>query len=86
VQERSRSVKALFAVQRRNPQDIRTDSHALLFDSSTYDSVKGNSLQNFQFRIGGRYFPAAPVQTSNVVGSNIPNGGAEAFLEASYFY
>lgn len=28
-----------------------------------------------------RYFPAAPVQTSNVIGGNIPNGGAEAFIE-----
>lgn len=55
VQERSRSVKALFAVQRRNPPVITTDSHALLFDSSAYASATGNSLQNYQFRIGGRY-------------------------------
>lgn len=31
--------------------------------------------------INTRYFPAAPVQTSNVIGSSIPNGGAEAFVE-----
>lgn len=55
VQERSRSVKALFAVQRKSPAVISLDSHAFLFDSSNYDSSKGNSLQNYQFRIGGRY-------------------------------
>ena len=81
IQERSRSVKALFAVQRKSPADITTDSHALLFDSSTYDASKGNSLQNFQFRIGGRYYPAAPVQTSTSIGSSVTNGGAEAFME-----
>ena len=81
VQERSRSVKALFAVQRRSPALISTDAHALLYDSSAYASTTGNSLQNYQFRIGGRYFPAAPVQTSNVIGGSIPNGGAEAFVE-----
>lgn len=54
VQERSRSVKALFAVQRRSPADIGTDSHALLYDSSTLTSGVGNTLQNYQYRIGGR--------------------------------
>lgn len=81
IQERSRSVKALFAVQRKSPADITLDSHALLFDTSTYNSSIGNSLQNYQFRIGGRYYPAAPVQTSTSVGSSITNGGAEAYIE-----
>jgi len=80
VQERSRSVKALFAVQRRSQPTFFTDSHALLFDTS----INGAStLQNYQFRIGGRYFPAAPVQTSSGVGSAISNGGAEAYVELS---
>jgi hypothetical protein len=77
VQERSRSVKALFAVQRRSPAIITTDSHAFLFDSSSTN----NTLQNYQWRIGGRYFPAAPVQLSTVIGGSVSNGGAEAFLE-----
>ena len=81
IQERSRSVKALFAVQRRNPPAQNTDSGALLFDSSTIDTTFGNSMQNYQYRIGGRYYPAAPVQLSTTPGSGITNGGAEAYLE-----
>lgn len=77
IQERSRSVKSIFAVQRRSPAVIATDSHAFLYDSST----SNNTLQNYQFRIGGRYFPAAPVQTSNVIGGRVSNGGAEAYVE-----
>lgn len=80
VQERSRSVKALFAVQRRSPADIGKDSHALLYDSSSYNTT-GNTLQNYQYRIGGRYFPAAPVQLATTVGGQVPNGGAEAWTE-----
>jgi hypothetical protein len=53
VQERSRSVKALFTVQRRNPSAFGTDSHALLFDTATYSSG-GTTMQNYQYRIGGR--------------------------------
>lgn len=78
VQERSRSVKALFAVQRRQQPTFFTDSHATLFDTS---SNGASSLQNYQFRIGGRYFPAAPVQCSSNVGSGISNGACEAYLE-----
>ncbi len=55
VQERSRSVKALFAVQRRNPSSLFTDSHALLFDSGAFASG-GTTMQNYQWRIGGRFF------------------------------
>lgn len=78
VQERSRSVKALFAVQRRQQPTFFTDSHATLYDTS----VNGAStLQNYQFRIGGRYFPAAPVQCSSNVGSAYSNGAAEAYVE-----
>ncbi len=80
VQERSRSVKAIFAIQRRTPTTAATDSGAFLFDSSTY-SATGNSMQNYQYRIGGRYFPAAPVQLSMSAGSPVNNGGAEAFME-----
>lgn len=38
-------------------------------------------MQNYQYRIGGRYFPAAPVQLSTTVGSAITNGGGEAYVE-----
>lgn len=74
IQERSRSVKSLFAVQRKGTQSIYSDSGALLFSSV-------GSMQNYQYRIGGRYFPAAPVQCTTVVGGAISNGGAEAYIE-----
>jgi hypothetical protein len=80
VQERSRSVKALFAVQRRQQPDIQRDSHATFFDTASNGQ---STLQNYQFRIGGRYFPAAPVQCSSNVGSGFSNGGAEAYVELS---
>ncbi len=41
----------------------------------------GSTLQEYQYRIGGRYFPASPVQCSQAVGSNTSNGGAEAYIE-----
>jgi hypothetical protein len=78
IQERSRSVKAIFAVQRRAQPSFNTDSHATFFDTSNNGS---STLQNYQYRIGGRYFPASPVQCSTEVGSEFSNGGAEAFLE-----
>lgn len=84
VQERSRSVKSLFCVQRRTPVNISYDSHATFFDTSnatTNGVTSGGTLQQYQFRIGGRYYPAAPVQCSTSVGSAITNGGAEAFTE-----
>jgi hypothetical protein len=82
VQERSRSVKALFAVQRRAPFKIDTDSGATFFCSNPEGSQNAaNTLQSYQFRIGGRYFPAAPVQCSTDAGGQKPNGGSEAFME-----
>lgn len=39
------------------------------------------TLQEYQFRIGGRYFPASPVQNSTEVGGDISNGGAESWVE-----
>lgn len=88
IQERSRSVKALFAVQRRSPATFETDSGALHFVSnsssiaSNTDTVQtAQTLQDYQFRIGGRYYPAAPVQCSLNSGSTLSNGGAEALTE-----
>lgn len=90
IQERSRSVKALFAVQRRNPPTFTTDSGACFYDTSAVSSGTGGTLQNYQYRIGGRYFPAAPVQCSLSAGSQVSNGAAEAYTELSkalkYFF
>ncbi len=43
IQERSRSVKALFAVQRRAPSSLLYDQGALLYNSATT-----GTLQNYQ--------------------------------------
>lgn len=79
VQERSRSVKALFAVQRLPQPNIGRDNGALLYDTAA--ALQPSTLQQYQFRIGGRYFPASPVQTALTLGSGITNGGCEAFVE-----
>lgn len=76
IQERSRSVKSLFAVQRLFPNTIATDSGACFFTSTA-----ASTLQQYQFRIGGRYFPASPVQCSQASFGSNSNGGAEAYLE-----
>lgn len=77
IQERSRSIKSLFVVQKRFSPLFTTDAGATFFDTS---SNTQSTLQNYQFRIGGRYFPAAPVQTA-LHGAVHTNGGAEAYLE-----
>lgn len=88
IQERSRSVKALFAVQRRAPATFETDSGALHFvtlngkgASNGSSALSSATLQEYQFRIGGRYFPASPVQCNLDSGSSVSNGGAEAMIE-----
>jgi hypothetical protein len=80
IQERSRSVKALFAVQRRAQANIGYDNGATFFDTAASGA---SSLQNYQYRVGGRYFPAAPVQCSMTTGSAVSNGGCEAYVELS---
>lgn len=82
IQERSRSVKSLFAVMRRAPYAINTDSGATFFacTNSGLDTTR-TSLQTFQWRIGGRYYPASPVQCTLSVGDSTSNGGCEAWVE-----
>ena len=74
IQERSRSVKCLLAVQRRTPTTLGTDS-------GTFLAASAGVIQNFQWRIGGRYFPAAPVQCTVTPSGAISNLGAEAWVE-----
>lgn len=87
ISERSRSVKGLFAVQRRNPSSLTTDSHACFYDSNPVSGItdRGSTMQEYQVRIGGRYFPASPVQCSANVGNTVSNGGAEAYFELEKF-
>jgi hypothetical protein len=85
ITERSRSVKGIFSVQRRNPPGFQYDSHACFFDTnSSINSASGSTMQQYQYRIGGRYFPASPVQLT-APGGSVSNGGAEAFIELCKF-
>src|SRR6185312_2376074 len=83
IQERSRSVKALFAVQRRSTPLLIADTGAGMFDTNFADGTTNSqgSVQTFQYRIGNRFFPASPCQLSIGIGSNVPNSGAEAYAE-----
>lgn len=71
---------------------LPVDSHAFLHSSANADEpdttptkIKWTSqlglrkgwLKNFQWRIGGKYYPAQPVDC----GSMLPNGAAEAYFE-----
>jgi hypothetical protein len=56
IQERSRSVKAIFCLQRRDPVQIGTDSGASFFNTDVVTINGASTFQEYQFRIGGRYF------------------------------
>ena len=84
IQEKSRSIKAIFAMMQRAPYSIFADGGAGLFSTtqSAYNAATNNTLIQYQFRAGSRFYPAAPVQTAMGSGTTaIPNGGAEAFIE-----
>lgn len=87
IQERSRSVKSIFALQRRDPTSFTSDSGASFFctgQNGATDATGGaNTLQEYQYRIGGRYFPASPVQNATQVGGSVSNGGSESWIELS---
>lgn len=92
IQERSRSVKSIFAMQRRDQPLFTVDTGATFFSTGTtgtFTAVGGsalagaNTLQEYQYRIGGRYFPASPVQNAIEVGGSVSNGGAESWVELS---
>ena len=54
IQERGRSVKSIFAMQRRDPTSFSSDSGASFFCSGTTGTAGANTLQEYQYRIGGR--------------------------------
>lgn len=86
ITERSRSVKGILAVQRRAQGGFQYDSHACVFDSCPGTGLvgKASTMKDFQYRIGGRYFPGQPVEMS-LSGSGTSNGGAEAYSELAKF-
>lgn len=57
IQERSRSVKSIFTVQRKSQADITVDNGATFFDTSlpADTTTASSTLQNYQYRVGGRY-------------------------------
>jgi len=58
IQERSRSVKAIFCMQRRAPETFGTDSGAAFFNTAigttAAPGVGASTFQEYQYRIGGR--------------------------------
>jgi hypothetical protein len=57
IQERSRSVKAIFCMQRRAPETFGSDSGAAFFNTavgSTSNVNGASTFQEYQYRIGGR--------------------------------
>lgn len=81
IPERSKSVKTIFALQRRDPETFETDSGASFFDTSTGQKDGAATLQEYQFKIGGKFYPEEPVKCSTIVGGTVPNSGCEAFVE-----
>ena len=83
IQERSRSVKALFAIQRRPGSDFNADSGAMFYDTGYRDqnNMETSACQSYQYRIGGRYFPSSPVQMTIEQGGSQTNGACEAYVE-----
>lgn len=83
IHERSRSVKAAFAVSCNSVGGtVAFDRDVFFFDQGHYNDQQGLLLQNgaapiseFWWRIGGRYFPSQPVRCYN--------GAPEAFIELS---
>lgn len=82
IHERSRSVKALFAVVRSNDTEstLVDSDHFFHNGAATYNGGTGalttpanSGIEEFQTRVGGRYYPAQPVRCTN--------GGAEAYVE-----
>ncbi len=82
IHERSRSVKGAFAVIRTTqPASFAYDSDRFFASvGETFDTTAGfitspqnGAIDTFQWRVGGRYYPAQPVRCQF--------GGAEAYLE-----
>lgn len=83
IHERSRSVKAAFAVARTSlTSSINYDSDRFFNDLGATFAASGRltngtqaPVETFQYRVGGRYYPAQPVRCLY--------GAAEAYVELS---
>ena len=79
IQERSRSVKSIFAFMKLASDSLLQDSHATFSDLATTDNSA--ILRSYQFRIGARYLPASPVICYDQVSGTSKNGTCEPFIE-----
>jgi hypothetical protein len=76
VQTRHRSIKSVFAVMRDQSYTFLTDSGLFFFDAglaSAGSGTAGSTVSQYQWRIGGRYYPSQPVDCRY--------GAAEAYME-----
>jgi hypothetical protein len=81
IQEKSRSVKAIFAVIQLQDSSFRDDNGAT-FAGLSVSGGTDTTLDSYQFRIGGRYYPASPVICSGwESNTGAHNGAVEAFIE-----
>lgn len=86
IPERNRSLKSAFLVLVPPPavvtgDGLPYDSHACLQSSGSFTPATGKAnghLVSYQWRIGGKYYPAQPVVCGDPSKSN---GAAEAYLE-----
>jgi len=74
IPEKSRFVKSIFCFVRKIQTSFLEDAGASIGD---FQDAK---LQSFQCRIGGRYFPASPVQIESIPGLGF-SSGVEALTE-----
>lgn len=81
IHERSRSVKEAFAVMRdSSAPSLYNDTDIFFYDGASAYGVgdgtvagAGSGITEYQWRVGGRYYPAQPVRCDL--------GGAEAYIE-----
>lgn len=74
IPEKSRFVKAIFAFVKASTGFIGTD-----YGASFGDLLGGNTIESYQVRVGGRYFPASPCQITTISGQN--TGSSEPLTE-----
>lgn len=72
IQERSRSTKAIYAFAVIQQKSFQLDSGA------SFGDLQLSLIESYQYRIGGRYFPAAPVECNS---PGLKTGSCEAFIE-----
>jgi len=56
IQERARSVKSIFCMQKREVSGFGQDAGATYFNTNIAITNGASTLQDYQFRIGGRFF------------------------------